>query len=312
MLWGGANSSGTEYNDVQFAPINSGGDIGAWNYTHDSTNDGGTFVSGFTNTRTNHSSVVYNGYIYIVGGFDGNSVYYNDVQYAPINANGTIGTWVTDSGTSFTNARRSFGAAVYNGYLYIVGGSDGSNFSDVQYAAINSDASINTWSYTTSFSVNRSGHTTVAYNGYLYLIGGTHSTSDTACNGSASLNCSSTQYAPIAADGTIGTWATGTNFTTARGGHKSVAYNGYLYVIGGYDGTTYNNDTQYTPALTNAYKARYERTIDTSASGNIINSFTIMVQLSVATPLRIKQQVAVTSMVLLQHYSTSTQALAKQ
>ena len=42
------------------------------------------------------------------------------------------------------------------------------------------------------------------------------------------------QYAPINANGSVGAWTATTSFNTARYGHTSVAYNGYLYVIGGW------------------------------------------------------------------------------
>ena len=38
------------------------------------------------------SSVVYNGYVYEIGGFS-NGWFINTVDYAPINSNGTLGSW---------------------------------------------------------------------------------------------------------------------------------------------------------------------------------------------------------------------------
>ena len=67
----------------------------------------------------------------------------------------------------------------------------------------------------------------MAYNGYLYIIGGN--------DGAVPLNV--VQFAPINADGTIGAWTATTPLTTTRQGQTNVAYNGYLYLIGGHDGT---------------------------------------------------------------------------
>ena len=71
-------------------------------------------------------------------------------------------------------------------------------------------------------------------------------------------------------------WAcsTTTSFTTPRISHTSVVYNGHLYVIGGFTSAA-QNDVQYAPVATVANSARYERTIDTGSSGNILSSFTI-------------------------------------
>ena len=103
-------------------------ELGSWQST-----------ASFTQERSGHSSVVYDGYIYILGGGGTGNSYYNDVQYAPINSDGTIGTW--QSTTPFTQARNSHTSVVHDGYIYVIGGfySDGSTyyFNDVQYAPIN-------------------------------------------------------------------------------------------------------------------------------------------------------------------------------
>jgi N-acetylneuraminic acid mutarotase len=217
-------SNGSLRNDVQYAPINSNGTIGSW-----------TATNSFTTARNYHTAVAYNGYLYVLGGEGGS--FLNDVQYAPINSNGTIGTWAYT--TSFTTARDAHTSVAYNGYLYIIGGENGSNLEDVQYAPINTNGSIGTWTYTTSFSAGRFNHTSVAYNGYLYVVGG--------YNG---VFLTDVQFAPINSSGTIGPWTATSNFSTTRNAHTSVAYNGYLYVIGGYD-NSYLADVQYAPINSN-------------------------------------------------------------
>ena len=245
---GVGDSSNTDYttaDQISFKNNNSTGALNTWAYTHDSLNDGGSFLSGFTTGRTGHASVAYNGYLYVVGGFQSGGVYQNDVQYAPINANGTIGTW--QSTTSFTTARNAHTSVAYNGYLYVIGGYTGSVYlNDVQYAPINANGTIGSWAYThnsindgvafvAGFTTARNDHTSVAYNGYLYVIGG--------YTGSVYLN--DVQYAPINANGTIGTWQSTTSFTTGRTNLSSTINNGYLYIMGGYTGSTYLSDVQY-------------------------------------------------------------------
>jgi hypothetical protein len=161
-------NGGSSYtcNDVQYAPINSNGTIGAWTAT--------TF---FTTPHSNHTSVAYNGYLYVIGGLNYPSML-NDVQYAPINSNGTIGTW--NPTTSLAPARIGHTSVAYNGYLYVsggcgsldVGGNCTSHLNDVQYAPINSNGTIGAWTTTSSFTTARDRHTSVVYNGYLYVIGG--------------------------------------------------------------------------------------------------------------------------------------------
>jgi hypothetical protein len=290
-IMGGAPGSGTECpigcNGVQYAPINADGTIGAWHYTHNSTDDGTTFIAGFNTARSFLTSVAYNGYLYIMGGnSSGNdcSSACNGVQFAPINANGTIGTWNYTAGgsscstwalpcsTGFIQGRYQQTSMVYNGYLYIIGGEATSSGNDctstnlycngVQFAPINANGTIGTWNYTaggsscstwtlpcsTGFMQPRGLLTAVAYNGYAYLIGGTSGTSGNDCIYSALFACGGVQFASLntlrATAGPVGTWnytSNSTNngasfssgFTQARRFHTSVAYNGYLYVIGG-------------------------------------------------------------------------------
>ena len=74
---------------------------------------------------------------------------------------------------SFTTARTGHTSVVYNGYLYVLGGSSiVTNLNDVQYASINANGTVGTWSTTTTFTTDRASHTSVGYNGYIYIIGG--------------------------------------------------------------------------------------------------------------------------------------------
>ncbi len=227
---GGTTTGNISLNDVQYAPINANGTVGAW-----------TATTSFPTAREFHTSVAYKGYLYVMGGYGG--AYLNDVQYAPINANGTIGVWTAT--TSLTAGRAYHTSVVYNGYLYVMGGVDDVGYmalNDVRYAPINANGTIGSWTATTSFATARYGHTSVVYNGYLYIMGGTD-------DGGGNIN--DVQYAPINANGTIGTWTATTSLTPARYYHTSVVYNGYLYVIGGYNGVSKTNDVQYAPINAN-------------------------------------------------------------
>ena len=234
--------------DVQYAPLSSSGSIGAWHFTHNSTDDGTTFVAGLPAPRSYHSSVAYNGYLYVLGGST-NGTYQNSVYYAPINTNGTVGAWSTTS--SFINGRHHLTSLAYNGYMYIIGGCSqtfcATVYNDVQFAPINSNGTLGAWHYThnstddsttfvAGFTTPRSGHTTLVYSGYIYLIGGT----DSAAN---ILN--DVQYAPLNSNGTVGTW----NLTSSLGVGieypSSFTYNGYIYITGGQGANGIVSDIQY-------------------------------------------------------------------
>lgn len=230
VLGGYSGTGNTTYNDVQYAPIQSNGNLGTWQS-----------ANSFSTTRSDLRAVAYNGYMYVMGGGqtnDGTNLL-NDVQYAPINTNGSLGTW--QSTNSFTEARDGHAAAVHNGVMYVVGGRNigGTTLSSIQYAPIKSDGTVGTWTATTSFTQARRFPELLTYNGYLYVLGGANS-SNTATN--------TVYYAPLnnGGPGTTGTWTSTSSFTNTRYGHGSVAYNGYMYILGGFNGSSYN-DIQYAP-----------------------------------------------------------------
>ncbi len=221
----GGQSASAVLNDVQFAPISSNGTIGTW-----------TATSSFTTARRAHTSVLYNGNLYIIGGLNSAGARLSDVQVASINnSNGTLGTWQT---TTALPAGLSESAGVaYSGYLYMIGGIDntGSPTGNLM-APINTNGTIGAWTATTSPTTPTYEDTAVVDNGYLYVLGGTNS------SGSASAFMG---YAPINANGTLGTWTATTSLTPARFEHASVAYNDKVYVIGGVNSAgTLLNDVQ--------------------------------------------------------------------
>ncbi|MBU4589328.1 MAG: carboxypeptidase regulatory-like domain-containing protein [Candidatus Omnitrophica bacterium] len=95
------------------------------------------------------------------------------------------------------------------------------------------------WFSTTLLPEEMREQVTVAYEGYMYLTGGLTSLDET-------LN---TVYsAKINADGTLDPWTETTPFTGQRRAHGTVAYNGYLYILGGWSGVVGSptlKDVQY-------------------------------------------------------------------
>ena len=106
----------------------TGGTLGAWHYTDNSVDRGTSqgagsgSANGMIAARNAHPTVTYNGYIYAIGG-DTQGSNINTVERAPLNSDGTVGTWIS-SGT-LPEARADHVALAYNGYMYIVGGYTG-------------------------------------------------------------------------------------------------------------------------------------------------------------------------------------------
>ena len=222
---GGASSS------VYFAQINSNGSLVS---TLTSCPGGGTLTNGtwcttsypMTSAVTYASSAVYNGYIYLMGGCT-STCPLNSVYYAPINADGSIGTWQTTA--VLPTAINSF-AVAYNGYLYLVGGYTASGLSNyAYYAPINANGSLGNWvrsAYTLPQAMDQLS--VMVYDGYLYALGGT--------NGSGPQSTS--YYAPIYSNGSTGSWNSTSNLAVASAGQNAVVYNGYIYLFGGGNGNS--------------------------------------------------------------------------
>ncbi len=222
-VMGGMNNSGnSSFNTVYYAPLNSNGSVGSWTT---STNTLPQALGGAT-------SVTYNGYVYVMGGDNGSYTGQNTVYYAPLNSNGSVGSWTTSTSTL---PQGLYGATsvTYNGYVYVMGGdnNNGSYLNTAYYAPLNTNGSVGSWTISSNTLPQAlSGATSVTYNGYVYVMGGYY-------NG----NLNTVYYAPLNSNGSVGSWTTSTS-TLPQGLNEatSVTYNGYVYVMGGWsDGVYY-------------------------------------------------------------------------
>jgi len=110
---GGLDDTGTLLGTVEFAPISmTTGYVGLW--------------SGTTSLPTpiyGHASVLHNGHVYVIGGHDGAGPV-DDVLYAKINDDGTLGDW---KATTPLPSVRWGHVALKNGInVYVIGGSTSS------------------------------------------------------------------------------------------------------------------------------------------------------------------------------------------
>jgi N-acetylneuraminic acid mutarotase len=223
--------------------------IGNWNTT-----------SSFNISRGAHTSVVNNGYIYVIGGSSPAQNWFNDVQYAPINGDGSLGNW--QNTTPLNTPRYSHTSVVNNGYLYIIGGNindgngNGIGTTDVQYAKINADGSLGNWQSAAPFNApGRWGFASAFSNGYLYIIQG--------FTYSAAAPCTDVQFAKVNADGSLGAWQSTSTFSPARFGHASTVWNGNIYTLGGvnWNGSYYAlNDVHYSTINSNGSLGSWQST----------------------------------------------------
>ena len=228
-ILGGLNGS-TRRSDVDYARFKDGGGLAA------DSGCGTTWcdANNFTTARTNFSAEVYNGYMYIVGGWGDSTINLADVQYAPINADGTLGTWTATS--SLIQGRRNHSTAIYNGYIYAVAGS-GTSFNaggistSIEYAKFNSNGTISSWLASDSslaVAIDMFGLEIVS--GYMYVINGCSAyQADGDCNTRQTI----VRFAQVNADGTIDTQWNATNTTTGRSALATISHRNIIMTFGG-------------------------------------------------------------------------------
>jgi len=194
------------YDDVLVAPINADGALGSW-----------TPTASLPSPRGFHAAAVYNGFVYVTGGWMTGQGANPDVLVAPVNADGTLGAWAAT--TELPGNRASHSCVAYNGFLYLIGGEQYLANTTAFVAPINADGTIGAWTQTTDLVTGHSAHASVAYNGFVYCIGGDWQVD--------------VSYAPLYADGSIGLWQAAASLPGQRRYLGAVANNGYLYAIGG-------------------------------------------------------------------------------
>jgi hypothetical protein len=117
--------------------------------------------------------VVYNGYLYEIGGCTGTctTAHTAVVDYALINVSThAVGAWTATTGLPTATYKAT--SVAYDGYLYEIGGFGAAATAVVDLAPINADGTLGDWSATTSLPAARYASTSVAYKGYVYEIGG--------------------------------------------------------------------------------------------------------------------------------------------
>lgn len=190
-----------------------------------------------------HSSLAYNGYLYIFGGDTGvPGGVTSTILYGPINSStGAISSWSNTTNLPAALIRPVL--TVYNGRLYLVGGSTSTSpthTAGVYVTDINSNGTLGFWNASASDDLPNAlgNHSIVAKNGYMYVIGGTPV---------GSTATSTVLYAPIDSSGLIGTWSTTTALPVARKDHTSYERNGNIYVFGGRAPSAVTSSIIYAP-----------------------------------------------------------------
>lgn len=200
--------------------------------------------------------------VYLFGGFNttGSSLV-STVYTAPINADGSIGTWAF--GTALPAAVGYTQCVVVKNKLYVLGGSDnnsGSNIlNSVYYAQINSDGTLGAWVTASNLPSGFCAGQAFVTKNKLHLIGG--------YNGEQILGITNCYTASIDSDGTLGAWSSATSLITGVYWSKIVVTKNRVHLLGGEISGT-NNTSNIQTAVINA-----DGTLGTwSVSGTLPNA----------------------------------------
>jgi hypothetical protein len=221
-LFGGYDSAAAKYtNDVY-----SSGDGATWTPLTQSTP--------FTG-RAYFSCVIFNGYVYILGGQTG-STYLQTIYVSQDLANWSKVGPSTITVDNLWSARSRHSSVVYDNKIWVIGGANGSTVLNDAWSS--SDATNWKKEFAGTTALKRYGHSSINYNNKIFIIGGFSTTSD-----GAPLN----EMAFL--DSNHNSWVTVTSLSWApRGFHAtpSTPFDNKIWVIGGKDSTgKYLRDSWY-------------------------------------------------------------------
>ncbi len=130
-----------------------------------------------------------------------------------------------------------------SGFLYHTGGWS-ANFGESNkalYSQVQANGTVDNWNTTSPLPDAVLDHAGVAANGFVYVLGGNHVIPDGSDWGSHYEISNVVYYAKINADGSLGPWLTASPLPQPIFWLSASAWNGRIYVIGGWNGSSLSN-----------------------------------------------------------------------
>ena len=276
FLFGRFNGS-TYTTTCYTATIQASGFLGNW-----------TTSSSLPLTASASQTVIFNGCIYVLGGYGGGTTYRNRVYKSVLTSDGSLGSWETYQSLPFTVYRSQ--AIVTKNRLYIIGGIiNGVSSNLVYYTNIDENGNFGIWVQGPSLPVDVSDHSVTIIKNKVYVFGGVSNGVDSAyCwvgvlnSDGAIINWTSTDSLPepnkansivtvrnrvylfggiisgspstkvyssaINPDGTLAGWEIYGDLPSSFYAGTALLTSKALYLIGGYRGGAVSNRTDYTDA----------------------------------------------------------------
>ena len=211
---GGTSGAGS-MRDVERATISTDGSLGSF----------ATVSSAFLTTpRTGHTTEVIGRYLYAFFGGVGGSLSVNSVERAPLDADGSLGTFSTVPDATTTLASHGHTTTIVGNYLYALGGSNDFDFLDHgEQASLNISGSLGPFATMSGVKLvtSRAFYAGAVIGNHVFVFGGSGDTR--------------VEQASVNPDGTLGSFATLTDvaLTTKRSGLATAIVGSYLYILSG-------------------------------------------------------------------------------
>ena len=219
---------------VHTAAINANGALGSW-----------TETTSLTGTLAYSQAIVTKNRVYLLGGFNGSS-YVATVYTAPINADGTLGTWT--AGPSLPGVLGLSQAIVTKNRVYLLGGviASAGAVSTVYTAQINADGTLatntdgtgQTWKTGPSLPAVMANAQAVVTKNRVYLLAGRNGSGGVSTVYTAQINADGTLATNT--DGSGATWKAVTNLPGIVYGSSAFVTKNRVYLLGGYHNNNYS------------------------------------------------------------------------
>ncbi|HEY5649123.1 MAG TPA: hypothetical protein VIU33_06460, partial [Nitrospiria bacterium] len=168
--------------------------------------------------------------IYVAGGEyfpEGRMLLLNTVEWTRVDKNGNLGPWQT--GSIMQTPRRWPTISVVDGYLYAMGGYNGTFLKSVERARILQDGSLGPWEYLPGqLTTERYIHGGAAVGNRIYVIGGHLQSGGDGIGGA--------EWTTVGEDGNLTEWRPTSSMLQPRFLAGSATGGNSIFVIGGYNG----------------------------------------------------------------------------
>lgn len=280
--------------DVYVGPLDTTGQISGWMASPDTLPE--TIAHHAMVEANPGNSLVDKGtaYLYVIGGqvnstdAPGGTA---DIYMATFDpTSGAVGSW-TQLSSSLPEPLVGPAAALFNGYVYVVGGlhPDGTPSTDVFSAPINTDGTLGTWTKAAnSYPTAVSFATAFGFAGKLYVLGGDGASSiDPNAEGSQNSGVTNVNFAS-ALNGVVGTWtATSSTIKNRKKGITWTAFGQIIDAEGIYEGSPGSQELERTQVNTDSTLASWNGITAVNVPGaNVYNAaaFVSPLQSPTATP----------------------------